>query len=348
MITIESLEKKFQIQCQIVKGSKNQSLKRISPLHSLSAESLVVLKDKKALAQLSLDKEMDASLVTSNKIWEQIKGSNEEKLVSHFKHIALVADPSLAMALWSLEFYTSTRGAFNDFVDGRQMGTAKVHPTAMIAQGAFLGEGVEVEEGAVIHTGTVVMAYSKIGKNTVLFPNVTIYSNVSLGNNVRIHSGSVIGADGFGYYHHQGVHHKIWHFGGVEIGDNVEIGANSCVDGGTFTPTKIGPGTKLDNHVQIGHNVILGRGVMICGHVAIGGSTQVGDYTVFGGKGGSGDNYKIGAQCQIAGGALVNCDWPDKSIVGGHPARPLKEWMRGLAYVRKMSLRENSSSKDEE
>jgi len=216
---------------------------------------------------------------------------------------------------------------------------AKVAASAKVHDGAFVGKNVSIGENSILYPGAVVMDNSVIGSNCVLYPNTSIYPFVEIGDEVRIHSGSVIGADGFGYNHDSGVHHKVWHMGGVKIGNHVEVGANSQIDGGTFSPTIIGEGSKLDNNVQIGHNCHLGRGVMICGHVAIGGSSHLDDFTVFGGKSGMGDNMNLGKGCQVAGGALVNTDWPDGTVLGGHPARPLKEWMRGIAFVRKESLK---------
>ena len=125
----------------------------------------------------------------------------------------------------------------------------------------------------------------------------------------------------------------------MTIGHNVEIGANSCVDQGTFSPTTIGDGTKVDNHVQIAHNCKIGRGVIICGHVAFGGSAVIGDFTVLGGKAAVGNGVIVGKACQVAGNAMVNSDIEDSSVVAGHPARPLKEWLRGVAWLRQQSLK---------
>lgn len=216
---------------------------------------------------------------------------------------------------------------------------AEIDSTTTIHAGASVGKNVKIEADVVIYPGAIVMDNCTIGAGSVLYPNCTLYPFTKLGKKARVHSGVVIGADGFGYHFDNGVHHKVWHMGGVDIGDDVEVGANSQIDSGTFSPTLIGDGCKFDNNVQIGHNCVLGKGVLICGHVAIGGSSTLGDYTVFGGKSGMGDNMKLGNACKVAGGALVNADWPDGTILGGHPARPLREWMRGIAYLRKESLK---------
>ena len=166
---------------------------------------------------------------------------------------------------------------------------------------------------------------------------MTIYKNVTIGDNARIHSGSVIGADGFGYNHKDGVHLKVWHMGGVIIENDFEMGANSCVDQGTFSPTRIANGVKLDNHTQIGHNSDIGNGVILCGHAGTAGSVTLGDFTVLGGYVAIGPGLELGAGCGVGGGGKVLCDWPANSQISGHPARPIKEWLRGIAWVRKES-----------
>lgn len=305
-------------------------------------QSAAFIKDNKFLRKVRSKIESndwsESFLILEAKFLDRIDGDDLEFLKSNFKALLKVDSVALCMSYISKPFYDELYLELNDMVDGRQMGTATVHPTSWIAQGAHIGEGVIIGEGVKVHSGARIMSFAKIESGSEIFPNVTIYPYVEIGKNCRIHSGTVIGADGFGYNFDKGIHHKVWHMGSVKISDDVEIGANSCVDQGTFSPTLIGRGTKIDNHVQIGHNVVLGMGVVLCGHVAIGGSAKVGDFCVFGGKAALGDGFTLGKACQVAGAGMVNCDWPDGSVVGGHPARPVKEWMKGIAYLRKMSL----------
>lgn len=251
--------------------------------------------------------------------------------------VGTVQDVNLGMSFLSKPFYDEKIGNPNDMVDGRQMGTANIHPSTWIAQGAFIGENVVIEANAKIHSGVVLMSGASIGEGTEIFPNVTIYRNVKIGSNTRIHSQCVIGADGFGYNFSKGVHHKVWHMGGVIIGDNVEIGAATCIDQGTFSPTRIGSGSKLDNQVQVGHNCKLGLGVVLCGQVGLGGSTTIGDYTVLGGAAMVANGIKIGSGVQIAGGSGVTSDIENGKVAGGFPARDIKEWLRSVAMIRKLS-----------
>lgn len=278
--------------------------------------------------------------VVEEDLWR--KQSPEVQALAQWGFVATSNDVALALARLSLPFYQLKMKRYKDkdLVDGRQMEEAKVHPTAWIAQGVFIGSDVIVREKARIYHGAVILSGSEIGCETVIYPNVVIYNNVKIGDNCRIHSGAVIGSDGFGHTFKDKTHHKIWHMGGVTIGNDVEVGANTSIDSGTFSATSIGPGSKIDNHVEVAHNCQIGKGVILCAHAALGGSSKVGDFCIFGGKSGMGDNLSIGKNCQIAGGALLNMDWPDGVVLAGHPARPLREWLSGVAYVRKKSFKQ--------
>lgn len=328
------------------------NLKLIKLDHQVSIEGITLpelpknhqlcfLKDKKfadTLRQALADqKDVQPIVIMAEKLWSKLS-EDEKNEWMQLCGVMTSQDVPLSMCRLSRPFYEKLYSEFNDLIDGRQMGDVDIHPTAEIAQNVFIASNVVIGANVKIHSGARILGKSIIGESSTIYPNVTIYHQVKIGARCRIHSGSVLGADGFGYHFDGKTHQKIWHMGGVEIGPDVEIGACSAVDQGTFAPTIIGANTKIDNHVQIGHNCRLGQGVVICGHVALGGSTTLGDFVVFGGKSGIGDGRVLGPGCQVAGGALVNADWPAGSVLGGHPARPLKEWMKGLAYVRKKSL----------
>ena len=244
-----------------------------------------------------------------------------------------------SMCLLSKVFFDEIFKDVDMMMDGREDGSAQIDPSAKLANNTFIGQNVVLGKNVKILNGTTIMANSKIDDDTVIFPGVTVYSNVNVGKRCRIHASTSLGTDGFGYNFIDGVHHKLWHFGGLIIEDDVEVGASSAIDGGTFSPTVIGSGSKIDNHVQVGHNVVLGRGVILCGQVGISGSCKIDDYSLFAGKAGIGHGLNIGKGVQVAGGALVSQDWADGSVIAGHPARPLKEWLKGVAHLRKSSLK---------
>ncbi len=219
---------------------------------------------------------------------------------------------------------------------------AGVHPTADVADGAVLGRGVAigphvvVGEGAdigdevVLGPNVVVGAGVKIGAKTILFAGVVVRERCTIGRRCRLHPNVVIGADGFGYYFRDGVHHKVPHIGTVELGDDVELGACSCVDRGKFGVTRVGDGVKTDNFVQIGHNAQVGRGVVLVSHVAIGGSATLGEYVALGGHVVVRDNVNVGPQVEAAGCTAIAQDLEGRQSVSGIPAMPARQHFRAF------------------
>jgi UDP-3-O-[3-hydroxymyristoyl] glucosamine N-acyltransferase len=175
---------------------------------------------------------------------------------------------------------------------------------------------------------------SQIGADGNLFPNVTIYARTQLGDRVRIHSGTTIGSDGFGYVQDGGIQRKVPQIGNVIVGDDVEIGANVAVDRGALGSTVIGKGTKIDNLVQIAHNVQIGEHCIIVGQAGIAGSTKLGNYVVLAGQVGIGGHLKIGNQVIVAAKAGVMTNIPDGEKWIGTPACPDKEGKRQMIAMK--------------
>ncbi len=324
--------------------TEEKSFLGLTSLEYPREDHLIFVKDKKTFEKKYQRYEKNVpdekvSLIVAESFWQKL--NEEEKKKSFLERFAIIfssADIDESMVLLSSHFYHLFYDSLNMEVDGRQMGTCEIHPSARIAQHVFIGEHVNIEKNVIIMSGAVILPHVTIKEGSVVFPQVTIYPKVVVGKNCRLQAQSTIGSDGHGFHFMKGEHCRLWHLGGVVMGDNVEVGTSSVIDGGTFAPTFIGSGCKLDNHVQIAHNCHLGNHVMLCGQVGISGSVEIGDYSVFGGKAGVGPGVTLGKRIQAAGGALINCDWPDDSVLGGHPARPLKEWLRTVAHTRKLSL----------
>ncbi len=194
-------------------------------------------------------------------------------------------------------------------------------------------ENVKIGDGVKIFPFTYIGSNVEIGKNSVIFPGAVIMDDVKLGENVRVLPGAVIGADGFGFIRRDEGWIRLPHLGGVEIGDDVEIGANSTVDKGTLKNTKVGRGTKVDNLAHIGHNCVVGENVMIIAQVGIGGSTKVGDNAILAGQSGVKDNINIGENAQIGGGSVVVKDVPPGAKYWGFPAISHSKWVRMMKWL---------------
>jgi UDP-3-O-[3-hydroxymyristoyl] glucosamine N-acyltransferase len=219
---------------------------------------------------------------------------------------------------------------------------ACVHSTAEIGPGcdvhpfANVGEYTVLGARCRVHSGAVIGRHCRVGEDVVLYPNVVLYDGTILGHRVILHAGAVIGADGFGYRAHQGRHTKVPQLGNVEIGDDVEVGACTTIDRGTFGATRIGEGTKIDNLVQIGHNCQIGRHNLLVSQMGIAGSSSTGDYVVIAGQVGITDHVHIGDRAVVGAQAGVTKDIPAGQVWVGAPARPDRETKRIVMCMEKL------------
>lgn len=225
---------------------------------------------------------------------------------------------------------------------------AGVHATAVVADDVELGEGSGVGPHAVIEAGAVIGAGTRIGphcyvghaarlgKDCYLHPRVCVARECLLGDRVVLQSGVVIGGDGFGYAPVEGRYHKIPQLGIVELADDVEIGANSCIDRATMGRTYVGRGTKIDNLVQVGHNARIGEDVAVVSQAGISGSTRVGNRARLGGQAGIGGHLHIGEGATVAAQAGVIGDIAAGEVVSGYPARPHRQALRAEATLRRL------------
>ena len=214
--------------------------------------------------------------------------------------------------------------------------SAQVDPTAHIGPHCTVGERVKIGAHCVLQAGNYIGDDSTLADQVNLFPNVTIYPGTEIGRRVRIHAGTTIGSDGYGYVLDGGFHRKVPQIGNVIIRDDVEIGANVTIDRGALGPTVIGKGTKIDNLVQIAHNVEIGEHCIVIAQVGIAGSSKLGNYVVLAGQVGIGGHLKIGNQATIGAQSGVMTDVPDKAIWLGAPAQPDKDFKRQVIAVRRL------------
>ncbi len=219
---------------------------------------------------------------------------------------------------------------------------ATVSPTAQLANGvevhpgATIGDAAIVGPGSIIHSGVRVMAGCHIGSNVTLFPNAVLYEETRIGDRSIIHAGAVLGAHGFGYREQNGQHELSAQLGYVEIGSDVEVGACTTIDRGTYGPTRVDDGTKIDNLVQIAHNCRLGKHNLICSQVGIAGSSTTGDYVVIAGQAGIRDHVHLGERAIVYSKAGVTNNVEAGQAVLGQPATPVRKQKLQVAAISKL------------
>ncbi len=219
---------------------------------------------------------------------------------------------------------------------------AFIHPTARLEDGvtvdpgAVIGPNTEIGSGSVICANAVIGPQVRIGRDCAIGPGATVL-HALVGNRAIIHAGARIGQDGFGFQPGAGGHLKVPQIGRVVIQDDVEIGANSTIDRGALRDTVIGEGSKIDNLVQIAHNVVIGRHCIVVSQTGISGSTTLGDYVMLGGQVGVVGHVTIGEGAQIAASSNVRGDVPPGVRWGGSPAKPVREWFREVTTLKKLA-----------
>jgi UDP-3-O-[3-hydroxymyristoyl] glucosamine N-acyltransferase len=214
--------------------------------------------------------------------------------------------------------------------------TAEIDPSVHVGPFCVVGDGVKIQARSVLEGGNHLGANCRLGEDVRLFPRVVLYAQTQVGNRVRIHSGAVIGSDGFGYVFDQGRHLKVPQIGNVVIEDDVEIGANSAIDRAALGSTVIGKGTKIDNLVQVGHNVVLGEHCILCGQVGIAGSTKVGRYVTMAGQAGLAGHLTVGDQVTVGAQAGVMHDIPTGQKWLGAPAQPDRQMKRVFLALQRL------------
>jgi len=249
-------------------------------------------------------------------------------------NLVFVKNPALAYAIIAELFNTRAHRSTGEISNLAFISQgAKVSKGATIAAYVYIEDGAHIEKDVILHSFVYVGRNTTIGANTQLFPNVTVYDGVRIGKNVTVHAGTVIGSDGFGYVWDGSKHAKIPQIGTVEIEDDVEIGANVTIDRASLGKTTIKKGTKIDNLVQIAHNVTVGENTIIVSQVGIAGSATIGRNVILAGQSGVRDHVTVGNNVQAGGQTGITKNVPDNTLIMGTPHMPFKEWAKLQGYL---------------
>jgi UDP-3-O-[3-hydroxymyristoyl] glucosamine N-acyltransferase len=268
-----------------------------------------------------------------------LRGAEGDEEGKPRRDLLLVDDLSLALALLLALFHprtARTAGVHPTAVLG--LG-ASVDPTAHVGPYAVIGEESRIAAGAAVGAHTVVGRGCSVGERAVLHPHVVLYDDTEVGAGSEIHAGVVLGSDGFGYATHRGVHHKVPQVGRVVIEAGVEVGANSTIDRATLGETRVGAGTKIDNLVQVGHNVRIGRASILCGQAGIAGSTRLGDGVVLAGQAGVAGHLTLGDRVQVAAKSAALSSVEPGLTVAGIPAIEIGKWRREVVLRGRLEKR---------
>jgi UDP-3-O-[3-hydroxymyristoyl] glucosamine N-acyltransferase len=310
----------------IIRGELNLSLTGMAALDAATAQDVSFLGNEKYHAQFLST--AAAAVIVPRGVTDGPAGTA----------LIAVENPSLAFAVVVRHFAAATRSfgpgihprAFVDPSASLDPAHVRVQAGAVILAGAHIGNGSDIGANCVIGEDV------KIGENCRIMANVSIRERCVLGDRVILQPGAVIGSDGYGYEFSEGRHLKIDQVGTVEISNDVEIGANTTIDRARFGKTLIGEGTKIDNLVQIGHNVVIGRHCLIISQTGISGSSHLGDYVTCAGQVGIAGHVKIGSKAVLSARTGVTADLAGDMVYSGKPAQPMREEMKSQAHLRRL------------
>ena len=250
--------------------------------------------------------------------------------------VLVCEDPKIAFIKLNEFMYAEKNPKIGIDASAKIAASAKIGTGCSVGANVVIGENVEIGDNCIVEPNVVIAQGCKIGNNCRIGNNASIAYSI-IGNNCYIYTGVRIGQDGFGFQLINGQHHRIPQLGRVIIGNDVEVGANTCIDRGALDDTVIGDGSRIDNLVQIAHNDKLGRGCIIVSQVGIAGSCTLGDYVVLGGQVGLADHLNIGSGAQVAAQSGAMRDIEAGAVVMGSPCVPFKDYMRQVSFLQKNS-----------
>ncbi len=303
-------------------GDRNRGVTAVAPLAEAREEQLSFLSNRKYAAQLAETK-AGAIVVPQN-----LEGEDERWI--------RVDDPYFAIARIMTRWFGARPMPKGVSPKASIASSAKLGTNVAVGPFTTIGDNVVIGNNVTIFQNVSIEAGSTLGEDSIIYPNVVIYDGTRIGRRCIIHAGVVIGSDGYGFAMHDGKHHKIPQIGIVRIEDDVEIGAGTTIDRAALGETVIGEGTKIDNLVQIGHNVKVGRHCLLVSQVGIAGSTELGDHVFVAGQSGFSGHLKIGHRVQVAAKSAVLEDVPDDTKVMGSPALPFNEFARRQVALKRL------------
>lgn len=306
-------------------GARDHSIASVGALSSATADQISFLSNPKYAAELAATR-AGAILVP-----KKLEGTDPRWI--------RVDDPYFAFAKIMTRWFSSRPMPSGISSNAVVASSAKLGDKVTLGPFAIIGEDVVIGNNVTIFQGVSIEAGSVVGDDCIIYPNVTIYDGTRIGRRCIIHAGVVLGSDGYGFALHEGRHHKIPQIGIVRIEDDVEIGAGTTIDRAALGETVVGEGSKIDNLVQIGHNVKIGKHCLLVSQVGIAGSTELGDYVAVAGQSGFSGHLKIGHRVQVAAKSAVLADVPDDTKVMGSPAVPFSEFARRHAALKKIARR---------
>jgi len=322
MITIKDIAEKTGGR---LTGDGNIIIKRISGMEEAQEGDITFLSQK------SFEKYLRDTKASAIIVGENINPDNYSD-----KNLIIAKNPGLAYAKAAQIFYKRHPEASGISALASVSNEAEISESATIYPYVYIGAGAKIRNNAILYPFVHIGGNALVGEGAILYPHVTVYDGVIIGKNVIIHSGTVLGSDGFGYAWDGSKHVKIPQLGIVVIEDEVEIGANVTVDRASLGKTVIKKGTKIDNLVQIAHNVSIGENSIIVSLVGIAGSSRIGSNVILAGRVGVKDHVKIGNNVIAAGGTGITKDVPDNSLISGTPHMPHKEWLKLQSYLKNL------------
>jgi UDP-3-O-[3-hydroxymyristoyl] glucosamine N-acyltransferase len=309
-------------------GDRNRQITAVATLAEAREEHMSFLSNHKYAAQLAQTK-AGAILVPQN-----LEGEDERWI--------RVDDPYFAIARILTRWFSVRPMPKGISPKASIPSSARLGTNVAVGPFTTIGDNVVIGNNVTIFQNVSIEAGSTLGDDSIIYPNVVIYDGTYIGRRCIIHAGVIIGSDGYGFATHDGKHHKIPQIGIVRIEDDVEIGAGTTIDRAALGETVVGEGTKIDNLVQIGHNVKIGKHCLLVSQVGVAGSTELGDHVFVAGQSGFSGHLKIGHRVQVAAKSAVLEDVPDDTKVMGSPAMPFNEFARRHAALKRLAKKKSS------